>query len=44
MAHRSLSLRVWDAALGHIQTHHGAGSVIDSLLVCKTMELLLLTP
>ncbi|MEJ6828010.1 MAG: hypothetical protein QNK79_07750 [Synechococcus sp. ArSW.bin.68] len=44
MALRSLSLRVWDAALGHIQTHCEAGSVTDLLLCFRRMDLLLLLP
>jgi hypothetical protein len=37
-------LRVWDAALGHIQTHGEAGSVIDDLLGFRRMEVLLPLP
>ena len=44
MAHRSLYLRVWDAALGHIQTHREAGSVTDVVLCFRKMEVLLPLP
>ncbi|MDA9149095.1 hypothetical protein N9N71_01000 [Synechococcus sp. AH-229-G18] len=44
MAHRSLYLRVWDAALGHIQTHREAGSVTDVLRRFRKMEVLLPLP
>jgi hypothetical protein len=44
MAHRSLYLRVWDAVLGHIQTHCEVGSVIDFLLRFRRMVVLLSLP
>jgi hypothetical protein len=44
MAHRSLYLRVWDAALGHIQTHREVGSVIDFLLGFRRMVVLFSLP
>ncbi|MDP7993921.1 MAG: hypothetical protein RAK21_03040 [Synechococcus sp. SP2 MAG] len=44
MAHRSLYLRVWDAALGHIQTHREASSVTNLLLCFRRMEVMLPLP